>query len=275
MLELSTEEKALVVSYMYTRCGIDLKTKEYLVASKVGLECFKRHIGSFQEFWLKLSGHDAEAATLQQCLIDVLTTSYSYFYREEDHFEILTDLLAQGKLPMQGQDLLQGWCAGCAGGQEPYTLAMSLAAAARTGKLHTAYRITASDVSSKAIAQAKKGHYAMSDYVRLPEPWRKAFCFVVQWGCEIRKDIRDKVVFHQENLLQPQIADEYYDFVFCRNVLIYFDKDSSRKLLGILRRTLHPGGYLFLGHTEIFNEVPGFQYLAPAVYQKVRDVDDI
>jgi chemotaxis protein methyltransferase CheR len=274
MLALSAEEKALVVSYMYARCGIDLKKKEYLVASKVGLECFLRHIDSFQEFWLRLSGQGKEATELQQRLVDVLTTSYSYFYREEEHFQVLTDLLGAGKLPLQ-PEVLRGWCAGCAGGQEAYTLAMNLATAARLGKLKTAYRLTASDVSSKAIAQARKGRYPMSDYVRLPAAWRKAYCFVIPGGCEVRQDIRAQILFRQENLLRPQLVQAYYDFIFCRNVLIYFDKASSAKLLGILRYALQPGGYLFLGHTEIFNELPGFQYIRPAVYQKVRDRDDV
>ena len=89
MLELSKEEKALVVSYIYARCGIDLKTKEYLVASKVGLECFKRHISSFQEFWLKLSGHDAEAAALQQCLID----NFFFFFDNQKKIQNVFSLL--------------------------------------------------------------------------------------------------------------------------------------------------------------------------------------
>jgi chemotaxis protein methyltransferase CheR len=274
MLELSAAEKALVISYMYARCGIDLKTKEYLVASKIGVECFKRHLTSFQDFWLRLSGQDQEAKELQQVLIDILTTSYSYFYREEDHFKLLTELVATGKLPLHPEGL-HGWCAGCAGGQEAYTLTMNLAAAQQEGKLSVPFDVTASDISSKAVSQAQKARYSLSDYVRLPEPWRKAYCFLVPGGCEVRKDIRSHIIFRRENLLQPLITEPYYDFVFCRNVLIYFDKESSSKLLAVLTGALRPGGYLFLGHTEIFNEMPGLEYVHPAVFRKAGAADGI
>ena len=97
----------------------------------------------------------------------------------------------------------------------------------------------------------------MSDYVRLPEPWRKAYCFVVQGGCEIRKAIRDKVIFHQENLLQPQVTEACYDFIFCRNVLIYFDKDSSRN-------DLHPKCWTVLssytGMSSVFYRTHSFKF---------------
>lgn len=274
MLELNTEEKALIVSYMYARCGIDLTGKDYLIASKVSVECFKLRINTFQEFWLRLSGTGAEAAELQQRLVDVLTTSYSYFYREEDHFKVLTDLVEEGKMPQSNQTL-RGWCAGCAGGQEAYTLAMTLTTAANAGILQVPFKITASDVSKRALEQARKGHYPLADYVRLPESWRKAFCFIVPGGCEIRKSIRDVVNFKQENLLHPSEEEQGFDFIFCRNVLIYFNKESINQVIKVFRHALNPGGYLFLGHTEIFNELAGFNYLQPAVYQKVRDTDGI
>lgn len=274
MLELNAEEKALVVSYMYTRCGIDLSDKDYLIASKVSVECFKLRINTFHEFWLRLSGTGAEAVALQQRLIDVLTTSYSYFYREEDHFKVLAKLVENGEIPKPGQPL-RGWCAGCAGGQEAYTLAMTLTTAVNTGSLQAPFRITASDVSTRALEQARKGHYPMADYVRLPESWRKAFCFIVPGGCEIRKSIRDVINFKQENLLHPSEEEQGFDFIFCRNVLIYFNKESIKQVINVFWHALNPGGYLFLGHTEIFNELDGFSYLHPAVYQKVRDTDGI
>lgn len=272
MTKLSPEENALVAKYIYDKCGINLLGKAFLVESKIAVECFLLKIATFAEYWQRLNGTGSEAQRLQQRLLDALTTSYTYFYREETHFDYLTKLLSEKQLPIH-KTALRGWCAGCANGQEAYSLAMALEAATTLGQLNVPYSIVGSDISQKAIKAARLAQYSMSDYVRLPEAWRKAYCFLLPNGCEIRRQLREKVEFRQENLVAPAALLRHYDFIFCRNVLIYFDEASTKRLINTLRQCLAPGGYLFLGHTEIFQKLPGFELVTTAVYKKVSEND--
>lgn len=270
MLKITAQQNALVTEYIYNKCGINLSEKAYMVESKVGLECFLQHIPSFEEYWKQLSASGDAGEVLRQRLVDALTTNYSYFYREEDHFQILSALLAEGKI--EGNDAgIRGWCAGCANGQEAYTLAMALEDASLAGLLKKPYSLQASDISQKAIKTAMAGQYSMSEYVRVPQNWRKAYMHVLPNGCEVRKSLRSKVNFKQENILkkEQEIVNGSYDFIFCRNVLIYFDEPTYRRLFKVFWKSLVSKGFLFLGHTEIFTKVDGFELIKPAVYRKV------
>ena len=269
MIQLKPDEHDRIVRHMYTNFGVDLRQKQFLIESKISVACFKRQITSFAEYWQRLCGNSAESEEMRQELIDMLTTHYSYFYREEAHFNLLRQLLQDRVLPRQYP--LSAWCAGCASGQEAYTLAMVLEEARQQGFLAGDYTVTGSDISAPSVAQAMRGHYPLADYVRLPEAWRKQYCFLVPGGCEVRRSLRDKVTFQQANLLDPTRPAGPFDFIFCRNVMIYFDEASCQRLLDRLRAALLPGGYLFLGHTEIFNEIAGFTYVMPAVYRKAGE----
>ena len=270
MLKTTSKQNELIVKYIYEKCGINLRDKAYLIESKIALECFTNHINSFEEYWQQISVHDGNGQNLRQRLIDALTTNYSYFYREDDHFQLLEQYLAEGKIGDKAQEI-RGWCAGCANGQEAYTLAMTMEDAHLTGSLKKPYKLWASDISQKAIQTATKGIYSMAEYVRVPANWRKAYMHLLPNGCEVRKNIKQNLSFKQENILLPDQTRGKFDYIFCRNVLIYFDEVTYKKLLKIFWDSLQPDGYLFLGHTEIFNKLAGFQLVKPAVYQKVSE----
>ena len=267
MIKLSSVEFELVAQMMYKQYGIDLRKKEYLVDSKLSVLCFLRHSPSFAEYWQLQNQIGPDGTAMRLELIDALTTHYTYFYREESHFKSLSGLIADGALPVH-KTQLSAWCAGCSSGQEAYTLAMALEEARCQGILCQLWHVDGSDISEKSLETARKGAYAMADYVRLPKTWQQLFCFMSPKGFEVKRTLRDNVTFRQENLLAPAAMLAQYDLIFCRNVLIYFDKESTQKLLDRLSASLVPGGYLFLGHTEIFDHLPGFDYVMPAVYQK-------
>ena len=275
MIKLTDAEYELIMQYIYKHCGIDLSKKKFLVESKISTGCFIRHIDSFSEFWQRLSVSGEEGREMQQWLIDTLTTNYSFFNREADHFALMRTLIKNDQLPVH-HTFFRIWCAGCAKGQEAYSLAMVFEDAFQSGLLEVPYSIVASDISQQAIKEALIGKYDMADYVRLPADWKAKYCYLLFKECEIKPFLRKKVEFRIENILAPvNLNNHRYDAIFCRNVMIYFDDQTCKKLLKIFYDRLVPGGYLFLGHTEIFDHISGFTYIEPAVYKKVGNGYDL
>ena len=121
MIHLTANEFQMVVDYVYTHYGIDLRNKQFLIESRLSVECFKRHIDTFRDFWMQMQG--VGGMQMQQLLINILTTNHTYFYREEQHFQFLKELLASKELPVDSASM-RIWSAGCSSGQEPYTVAM-------------------------------------------------------------------------------------------------------------------------------------------------------
>lgn len=256
-----------VQKFMNQTCGISLKNKEYLINSKLGFLFFARKISSFAEFWKQMMKSDDEGMEMRQDVVDALTTNYSYFYREEEHFHYLQKLLWNHKLPHSPDGICRAWSAGCSSGQEAYNIAMLLEDAQALKLLPGPYEVRGSDVSKKVIGMARNGRYNTADYVRLPEHWRNRYTWRLPEGCEVKKHLRDRVKFQVESVLNP-VSPRLYHFIFCRNMIIYLDEESTRRAIDTFRKCLLPGGYLFLGHTEILNDLPGFTYLVPSIYQK-------
>jgi len=271
LIKLKDNEFKLVADYIYQLYGINLYAKQFLVESKISMLCFKLKLNSLEEFFEAVRG--PEKQKFQQLLIDYLTTNYTFFYREPEHFQLLAQLLEKARLPVH-RNFFNCWCAGCSTGAEPYTLTMALEHCRCEARLEVPYHVLATDVSSQALQVGLKGFYRMSDYVRLPEPWKKLYCHLVPGGFEIRNKLRQQIEWRQENLLAGEAPANKYDLILCRNVLIYFDEASRKKLTAILYRALVPGGYLFISHAEVLPEGHGFRYLEPSVYQKAGVSDN-
>lgn len=194
--------------------------------------------------------NDAEFEACIECLL----THHTQFFREATQYPALTEVLAKTTKHANV------WCAACSSGEEAYTLSMVLqewahARCARTFKLH------ASDVSKKVLEIAQMGVYTLHD-IDLPNKDMLANYFQtdsdLQTGkCRVKADLRQTVSFYQHNLLDPPTADLVqaapFDVVFCRNVLIYFDTPTQRRVIEHLLATLVPGGHLFVGHSEYVN----------------------
>ena len=266
MLELKTEEFNRLIAYLHRLYGLDLTKKQFLVESKLSMELQKRDIQTFSDFWQQLQRDTS--GELQQLLVDVLTTNYTYFYREEAHFEFLQKIVAefQGKR----KDTFKVWSAGCSTGQEAYVLAMQLLDAQKQGYLNYPYTVLGTDVSERVIEKARQGKYAVSDYVRLPRAWQLNYCMFANGSYEIKKAIREQVEFRKKNLMLPLGTFEQFNVIFCRNVMIYFDEAARKRLLYLLIDALVPGGYLCIGHAEIITgQEANLEYIQPAVYRKV------
>jgi chemotaxis protein methyltransferase CheR len=211
-------------------------------------------------------------------MVDVVTTNKTDFFREPQHFHFLT----QKALPELTQRLRLGrrenklgiWSAGCATGEEPYTLAMFLSEFSWTHpELH--FSILATDISSRALDQARRAVYAHESIEPVPLPWRKKYLLRSKdknrgLVC-MAPEIRELVTFRRLNLMEEHYGlREAQAVIFCRNVLIYFERATQLAVLERLCRHLLPGGYLFIGHSETLHslDLPLVQS-APTIYRRI------
>lgn len=200
--------------------------------------------------------------------INALTTNLTSFFREPHHFPRLVELLAEGGAPPRP---IRIWSAGCSTGEEPYTLAMTLRQAFGA---HPA-EILATDLDTAVLATAARGVYPWARIENLDAAWRR-FAFLRGTGAQegkvrIRPEIRQLVQFEQLNLLDAPWPMETGRFhaIFCRNVMIYFDKPTQRSLVNRFREHLAPGGLLFVGHSEsLLDASMGLKPLGQTIYRK-------
>lgn len=267
MIKLSEREFLMLSAYIRESFGISLDKKQYLVENRLGEEFVKNGVSGFAEYWQRLH-HDPTGKT-ELGLLDCLTTNYTYFYREEKHFEYLQHEV----LPTMRRPIYL-WCAGCATGQESYTLAMLLTHCQEIGALHSRFRIVASDISKAAVETAQRGIYRAEDCLRLPEAWKNQYCLVRSDGSYIiATRIRDAVRYMRQNLMDGKPGAEKFDIIFCRNVLIYFQTHERAAVVRNLANALKPGGYLFIGHSEsLLGCDPGLTYIRPSIYRKPPEV---
>jgi chemotaxis protein methyltransferase CheR len=267
--ELSDRDLATIVGLVYEQSGIALHAgKRALVSAR--LQKRLRHIGaaSFRDY-VKRVQTDASGDELT-AMIDAITTNHTSFFREPQHFEFLTAVVLP---PLLRRGLpIAGWSSACSTGEEPYTIAIT--ALERFGDdAGRALRLLASDLSTQALARARAGLYKVEKTTDLP---RHLVLKYFQKGggrsadlLEVTAPLRKMVEFRQLNLLKPAPSGPKFDFIFCRNVMIYFDQPVQQRVVEGLESRLAPGGYLFTSHSESLNSVRhGLSWVAPAVYRR-------
>ena len=206
--------------------------------------------------------------------VDVLSTNLTSFYREPAHFDYLRRHVLPGVLARSG-GRVRGWCAAASTGEEPYCLAMTCLEAAREhGVAKPDVKVLSTDICTKVLAEASAGVYA--------EPRAKAVNPALRgryWeprrlpdgmpAIAAGRELRDACVFRRLNLMDRPPFRGPLDFIFCRNVMIYFDRPTRESLVGRLLNVLAPGGYLFTGHSESLTGTShALRQVQAAVYQK-------
>ena len=267
MIELSDAEFREMYQYIRACYGLNLERKKYLIESKLWGELARSHSRTFGEYWRKLRCD--ETGAMERQMMDLLTTNYTFFCREGQHFDFLRQRVIPA-LPAERAHPLRVWCAGCSSGQECYTLAMELSDCRTSGMLHVPFSILGTDLSETAVEAAQKGVYASSDFLRLPFPWQGLYCEILPDGqFRVKDALRSCISFQRQNLMSPFYSAPTYDIIFCRNVLIYFQDRERALLIQKLTDALLPGGYLMIGHTESLISIPNrLRYVQPAVYRK-------
>ena len=251
---------------IYELAGISMSdAKRMLVSGRLTRRL--RHYGlkSFSEYLKLLSPGNPTGES--QTMVDLLTTNETYFFREQAHFDYLENTLLP-RFP-KGHDL-EIWSAACSTGEEVYTLCMLLADKLGLG---AKWRITGSDINTQVLATAKSGQYPMSKTRGLPEYYLKKYCLKGVLASEgsfmIAPDLLSRTRFRQVNLntALPEIGQ--FDIIFLRNVMIYFDVDTKRRLIERLSHKLRPGGHLIIGHSESLHGFAGnLRLIKPTIYQR-------
>jgi chemotaxis protein methyltransferase CheR len=210
-------------------------------------------------------------------LIDEVTTNKTDFFREAAHFDTLVKVAVPELAAAHGAGNrrdLKVWCAGCSTGEEPYTLAILLAeVAARTKGFR--YQILATDICTEVLELAKGATYAAERIEPMAVPLRQKYLLRSRDGRPIVRivpEIRDRVRFLRHNLADRDFSQlGTMDVFFCRNVFIYFKREVQGEILARFCRSLVPGGFLFLGHSEtIFGLDLPLETVAPTVYRRLR-----
>ena len=203
-------------------------------------------------------------------LITKLTTNFTYFMREETHYRFLTErALPEWTAKIKDRDL-RTWSAGCSSGEEAYTAAITILeylGGTRSGWDTT---VLATDISPKVLAAAKSGLYQAGRLEGLPNNLLNKY-FVKQDADNYRvgPDLTKQVVFAPLNLMEPFRFKRKFHIIFCRNVMIYFDNDTKRRLAAKFYDVLEPGGYLFVGLSETLSGLSEkFISVSPSIYTK-------
>lgn len=273
-MELNNADFQRLQNYIYQQLGIKIsESKRTMLMGRLTkrLRALKlATVAEYCDFLFTPEGQKVE----QVHLFDVITTNKTDFFRESTHF----DLLAAKILP-QWQDSLRDnrkfkiWSAGCSSGEEPYTMAMVLDDyALKTTRRSFDYEIIATDISTKVLDHAKKAVYHSDRVQPVPAQIRQK-CLLknkdkVNSLVRIIPELRRKVRFGRLNFMDDSFSlPDKMDVIFCRNVIIYFDKKTQEELVKKFCQNLQPGGYLFLGHSESLHgfDVP-LKQIAPTVY---------
>ncbi|GAB1483914.1 protein-glutamate O-methyltransferase [Treponema sp.] len=273
LLTLSDKEFRDIATLVYERFGIHLTDqKRTLVAGRLSKRVRilgLRDLGSY----LSYVHADKSGKELIE-LVNRITTNHSYFYREKEHFEYLAKTVLPALKPKLAADRtypLRLWSAGCATGEEPYTIAMAVKEALGASLATIDWGILATDLSHAALHDAQKGIYQEARLRELPPAWKTQNFDKVgsdQW--EVKQDLRRPILFKTLNLMNEHFPFKgQFDVIFCRNVMIYFDAPVRRALVDRLHRYVKPGGYFFVGHSESLpRDTCPFEYIGPATYRK-------
>ncbi|HCA27236.1 MAG TPA: chemotaxis protein CheR [Betaproteobacteria bacterium] len=250
---------------IYDHAGISLGPQKFdMVYSRLARRLRANRLTSFADYLAKLERNDPQE---WEAFVNSLTTNLTAFFREEHHFSILADHLR----PRMKNPPLTIWCAAASTGEEPYSLAMTVADL--FGTLTPPVKILATDLDTNVLIKAQKAIYPLERVEKMPNDKLKRY-FMRGTGpyegtARVRKELCRLMTFRQINLLDNDWPIRGpLDAIFCRNVMIYFDKETQYQILQKFVPLLQPDGLLFAGHSESFNHASDlFKPLGKTVYE--------
>ncbi len=271
--ELSIKDFNRLSELIYCECGINLlPEKKVMVESRLRKRLKQLNINSFKEY-VELIFNDKSRKEIVP-LIDSVSTNKSEFYREVEHFNYLYEKIIPELLQNNYNKRLSFWSAASSSGEEAYTLAIFLSEY-NFNVENFKYEIYAADISTDILKKAITAIYPIDKVENVPQNILRKYFLKreTDFTTEVRviKNIRNKVKFFRNNL----IGDKYnlpslMDVIFCRNVLIYFDKKTQQKVIQNLLGNLNEGGYLIMGHSETLRESDfGIKRETSTVYKKI------
>ena len=261
----SAEHFRVISERVYSFSGIRLpEAKREMVYARLSRRLRALRITTFDDYLRFL---ELEPAEWEHCT-NALTTNVTAFYRESHHFDILA---AHARATAGDTEPFRVWSAGCSSGEEPYTIAMCLAEAMPGGN----FQVLATDLDTQVLASAREGVYPLPSVQALPPERQKRF-FLKGTGrfegkARVRRELAARVEFERLNLMDADwpVAGGF-DAIFCRNVMIYFDKPTQRRLIERYWALLEPAGLFFAGHAEsLLDNGRHFRLRGQTVYERV------
>ncbi len=265
-VELSPKQFERVSSLVYRLCGINLKGgKEALVRARLMKRLRALGMKDFSQYLKYLNSEQGKEELF--FMVDVITTNKTSFFREPAHFEFLKETI----LPKFKNGKLRFWTAACSSGEEPFSLAILLREEI-PGLDREDVLILATDISRRMLEKARQAIYGKETLKDLsPDILAKYFIEVASAPAmyRVKDNVRNIVRLAWLNLMDAWPMRGPFNVIFCRNVMIYFDRPTQQRLINRFWDMLEPGGFLFVGHSEGLSAVShNFRYVKPAIYQK-------
>ena len=263
--DITNAEFAQFQKLIYKIAGISLAdTKKVLLVGRLGRRLKAHNLDTFTEYY-RLISSAAQPGELQT-MVDLLTTNETYFFREEAHFEYLAKNILAGHSRGRSFDV---WSAASSTGEEIYTISFVLA---DTLGIDAPWTVLGSDISTQVLATAERGQYWLDRTRGLPQGYLRKYCLKGTRSQEgsfmIAPEIKRHTRFMQVNLNRTLPETGKFHVIFLRNVMIYFDADTKREVVGRLAQRLHPGGYFIVGHSESLNGLTDtLRAIKPTIYQ--------
>lgn len=259
---------------VYEMCGINLhEGKKALLTARLNKRLRLTGIRSYEEYFkLITSGANSDEFVH---FLDSISTNLTYFFRESQHFDFLDKVALPELIAKKRKEAdlrIRIWSAGCSTGEEPYSLAMCVLAHL-PDMARWDFRILATDISTRVLETGSRGIYSEDKVQKVPPALRQAYFQKIAGengrpDFEVAPDVKRIVTFYRLNLKEPYPFKGLFDFIFCRNVMIYFDKRTQEELVNRMAGFLSPGGYFCVGHSEsLTGLVHKLSYVRPAVYR--------
>jgi chemotaxis protein methyltransferase CheR len=262
---IGRDEFAYITGVLHRETGIRLAPgKEALVAGRLDKRLRELGLASYADYVRYLRTQPMPSPELFQ-LINLLSTNETFFFREEQHFDFLRDVVVPARNRARP---LRLWSAASSTGEEAYTTAMVFAEAVPDGR----WEIVGTDISTRVVDNARLGIYPIAAADKIPRQLLRKYCMrgreEYDGTMAVNRRLREKVSFHRHNLMDDLAHLGKFDVIMLRNVMIYFDQPTKRDLIARLRDMLVPGGYLIVGRSESLNAIPHtLQMVEPSIYR--------
>ncbi|WP_205880332.1 CheR family methyltransferase [Lichenicoccus roseus] len=269
---IGREDFDAIRALMHRIAGIKLSdSKRDLVSGRLRRRLGVLGLENFSQYRLLVDSPAGDDERLQ--MINALTTNLTSFFREAHHFVALAELLDR-MLATAEQRRLRIWSAACSSGEEPYSIAMVVhGALQKAGAMKRGWdaRILATDIDSNMVDLAAAGSYQAERADAIPPQFERLVRRRLDGLVEMKQALRDLIAFKRLNLQDKWPMQGRFDVIFCRNVVIYFDKPTQRQLFDRLADLLQPDGWLFIGHSESLLGVSDrFESQGRTIYRKIR-----
>ncbi len=264
-MELSNTDFEIFRKTIYDLCGICItEQKKELLKNRLIKRLTKLNLESFTDYRKYIS--DKKNSHEIEFLINAVSTNKTEFYREIKHFEFMQNVLTANY--KNNNNELYIWCAASSTGEEPYSIAMTIFESLPNASLRK-IKILATDIDTDVLNKATNGIYSKEQVAGVPITHLKKYFTNSNGNFEVKKNVKDLINFRQLNLIKDFPFNKEFDFIFCRNVMIYFDMQTQEKIVNKFYNLVKPSGYLFVGHTESLSRLKiKFEYICPSVYQK-------